>query len=155
MTVLSFWIPTLPGRALSSNGDHRSGFAIGEAKSELGEAAYFACLHDLGPTRPQIERADVYLEFHICHKRRPGDGLYRFTDPSNGGGDVAKPVIDYGIVKTGLIPDDDHRHVRFFTTHIVPVATLAEEGIVVRVSEVTEESEQIAPDTACISSHVL
>lgn len=134
VTTLEFWIPDLPQRALSSNGSHGNAFAVVAAKDALGESAYFAALHDLGPTRPQFQRADIYLDFHIS-RRKPQDGRYRFTDPSNGGGNVAKCIIDSGIVKAGLIPDDSHQYVRYFTTHITPVDTVAEEGVYVRVTE--------------------
>jgi len=140
MTSIEFWVPTLGGQSLSSNGGKvsRHPLAVAGAKDALGEASYFACLRALGPTVPALTPpVDVYLDFFIS-KRRPKDGLYRFTDPSNGGGNVAKPVIDAGIVKTGIIPDDTHQYIRFFTTHITPVSEVSEEGIQVRVTEVQE-----------------
>lgn len=138
--VVAFWVPALPGRALTSNaGAKRNGYAIERAKDALAEAAYYAVLNQLGPDVPHLEPlADVFLDYHICYARRPQDGLYRFTDPSNGGGDVAKPVIDYGVVKTGILGDDNRKFVRFFTCGITDVATLDEEGIAVRITEVTD-----------------
>ena len=144
MTHLEFWIPTLGSQSLSSNGGKKSRhpLAVAAAKDALGEAAYFACLNAHGPAVPALMApVDVYLDFHICHRRRPGDGLYRFTDPSNGGGNVAKPIVDYGIVKPGIIPDDTYAFIRFFTTHITSVPELADEGIAVRVTEVRTEDD--------------
>ena len=139
-SVIEFWVPTLGGQSLSSNarGAKRNPHAIEAAKGALGEAAYFSALSELGPTVPHIEGlADILLDYHICYKRRPQDGLYRFEDPSNGGGDVAKPIIDYGLVNSGVLADDSYKHVRFFTCGITPVDTLAEEGVRVVATPVT------------------
>lgn len=139
--MISFSIPTLGGQSLSSNagGAKRHPFAISAAKNALGEAAYFSALAACGPVIRTIEgRVDIALTFYICHGKKPGDGLYRFTDPSNGGGDVAKPILDYGLVKTGLIEDDDYKHVRYFITSVEHVETLAEERIEVQVNEVID-----------------
>lgn len=135
--VVEFWVPTLPTRALTSNsGAKRNGYAIERAKDELGEAAYFSALQALGPSVEFMHgQSDIFLDYHICYARRPQDGHYRFRDPSNGGGDVAKPIVDYGLVKVGVLRDDDHKYVRWFACTITPVETLAEEGIHVEVRE--------------------
>lgn len=139
MTAVEFFVPTLGGRSLSSNasGAKRHPHAIKEAKDALGEASYFTAKSALGPDI-QFLRApvDVSLIYHICYRKRPGDGLYRFRDPSNGGGDVAKVIIDYGLVKSGVLHDDDYRYVRVFSCAINAVETLAEEGVLVRAAEV-------------------
>lgn len=139
--TVAFWVSTLGGQSLSSNarGAKRNRHAIEDAKYALGDVAYFGALEQLGPSVPHIEgRADVFMDYHICYRKRPQDGLYRFTDPSNGGGDVAKPIMDYGVVKAGILTDDSYKYVRFFTCGITPVETLAEEGVRVTVTEVDE-----------------
>ncbi|MDA1095619.1 MAG: hypothetical protein O3A25_20525, partial [Acidobacteria bacterium] len=143
--AVSFWVPALGGRSLSTNarGAKRNPHAISAAKYALGDATYFSVLAQLGPDVPHIDgRADVFLDYHICFNQkltRNVDDCYRFTDPSNGGGDVAKPIMDYGVVRTGILDDDNYKHVRFFTCGITPVETLAEEGVRVTVTEVEGE----------------
>ena len=140
---ISFWVPSLGGQSLSSNAKDgkRHPMAVYKAKEALQEAAYFAALEQLGPlpAKPRIEFSDILLDFHICYGRRPKDGIYRFTDPSNGGGDVAKPIVD-ALRYAKVIPDDTYKHVRMFSTHITPVETLAEEGVQVTVRPVIEEA---------------
>lgn len=138
---VEFMIPVLARTALSSNADgtKRNRWTVSAAKEELGEASTIAALAEYGPTLPHLEGlVDVFIEYRICYKRRPQDGYLRFRDPSNGGGDVAKTVIDYGLVKTKIITDDDYRYVRVFACAITPVDTLSEEGIVVRATEVQD-----------------
>lgn len=137
--TLSVWISTLGGQSLSSNahGAKRHPHAVKEAKDALGEASYYAALAQHGPNCPELTPlVDVLLDYHICYKHRPGDGLLRFRDPSNGGGDVAKVVIDYALTKTGILGDDDRHWVRMFSCCITEVDTNAEEGILLTVREV-------------------
>lgn len=139
MTALSVWIPTLGGQSLSSNarGAKRHPHAVKAAKDALGEASYYATLAQHGPQCPTLNPlVDVLMEYRICYKHRPGDGLLRFHDPSNGGGDVAKVVIDYALTKTGILGDDDRKWVRMFSCYITEVETNPEEGILLTVREV-------------------
>ena len=140
MTHLQVWIPALPETALSPNGGKRSRrdpWTLSEAKLTLGDVAYHAVLGAYAPNIPHLE-APVVITFTLYarHRTRNGDGRYRPTDPSNLGGDVLKPVIDYGLVRLGVIDDDDYTVVREVRLRIGHVDTLEEEGIRLEVEEV-------------------
>lgn len=136
-----FVIRTLPRRALSTNGNKRDRHEVSDAKGEMGAWAHTSILEQYGPNLPEIRgtRVDILLMFYVKHHAKPGDGLYRLTDPSNGGGEVAKPIIDYGLVKTGVIEDDSWKHVRYVVLGVETVKELSEERIEVTVSEAVEE----------------
>ena len=137
--MISFTVRTLPGRALSTNGSKRDHHEVSAQKMALGAEAFNEALYQLGPVMPRIEgRVDVALTFYVKHHARPGDGLYRPTDPSNIGGECIKPVIDYGLVKHGIIVDDTYVYVRYVVLSIESVAELSEERIEVQVNEVEE-----------------
>lgn len=137
--IVMFTVRTLPGRALSTNGSKRDHHEVSGAKMELGAEAFTEALAQLGPDMPRIEgRVDIALTFYVKHHARPGDGLYRPTDPSNIGGECIKPVIDYGLVKHGIIADDSYKFVRYVVLSIQHVEELREERIEVRAVEVTE-----------------
>lgn len=137
--VVSFSIPTLPGRALSTNGSKRDHHEVSGAKMALATEAFTEALAQLGPQMPRFEcRVDIALTFYVKHHARTGDGLYRPLDPSNIGGECIKPVIDYGLVKHGVIADDDYTHVRYVVLSIERVEDLRAERIEVRVIPVEE-----------------
>lgn len=137
--TLRFVVHTLPGRALSTNGSKRDHHVVSEQKMALGAEAYTEALAQLGPVMPTLTgRVDVALTFYVKHHAKTGDGLYRPTDPSNIGGECIKPVIDYGLVKHGVIGDDDYKHVRYVVLSIEHVNDLRDEQIEVRVMEVLE-----------------
>lgn len=138
--MISFAIRTLPSRALSTNGPKRDRHEVSAAKAELGAWAYTSALEQLGPELPQIRRCrvDIALTFYVKHFAKAKDGLYRPTDPSNIGGLCVKSPIDYGLVKTGVIEDDDYTHVRYVILSVENVSALADERIEVRVMEVDE-----------------
>lgn len=139
--AITFVVRTLPGQALSSNAkNQRNRFAVSEAKGDLGHQSHISMLEQYGPDVPQFRgcRVDVLLLFYVKHHARPGDGLYRPLDPSNVGGECIKPVIDYGLVKTGVLEDDDWKHVRFVVVGIEPVDDLKDERIEVTVTEAEE-----------------
>jgi len=135
--TFSVWVPALPARALSANGGGRSRrdpWSLSEAKLALGEAAYHAVLAAYAPNIPRFdEQVVITATLRARHGTRNGDGLYRPRDPANIGGDVLKPVIDYGLVRNGVIVDDDYRHVAAVVLRVEPVKSLAEEGIVLEV----------------------
>ena len=134
---VTFFVPTLPARALSSNGSKRNHHEVSAGKMQLGADAWNAALHALGPRMPHFEgRVDISLTFHVKPHAKPRDGLYRPIDPSNIGGECIKPVIDYGIVKHGIIEDDSYVYVRYVVLSIEPVAELRDEGIAVLVREI-------------------
>jgi hypothetical protein len=134
-----FTIRTLPGRALSTNGSKRDHHEVSGAKMALGAEAYNEALYQLGPDMPRLTgRVDIALTFYVKHHARTGDGLYRPLDPSNIGGECIKPVIDYGLVKHGVIADDDYTHVRYVVLSIQHVEELRDERIEVRAVEVVE-----------------
>lgn len=139
---LSFTIHTLPRRALSTNGNKRDRHEVSDAKGEIGAWAYTSMLEQHGPDLPQFRgtRVDVLVVFHVKHHAKPGDDLYRPLDPSNIGGLCVKPVLDYGLVKTGVLEDDDWKHIRFVVLGIEPVDDLKDERIEVTVSEAIEEN---------------
>ncbi len=134
-----FSIPTLPSRALSSNGSKRNHHEVSAGKMRLGADAYTASHDALGPNFPHFEYVDIFITFYVKHRTRNGDGLYRPLDPSNIGGECIKPIIDYGVVKPGIIDDDDYKHVRWVGCHIENVSNLNEERMEVRVIEVVTE----------------
>ena len=137
--VVAFVVRTLPGRALSSNGSKRDHHEVSGAKMALGAEAFTEALAQLGPNMPRFEgRVDIALTFYVKHHARTGDGLYRPLDPSNIGGECIKPVIDYGLVKHGIIADDSYEFVRYVVLSIQHVEVLTEERIEVRVVEVVE-----------------
>jgi len=137
---VTFWVPTLPARALSSNGGGRSRrnpWEVAEAKMQLGGDAHIAALAALSPALPHFDgRVDISLTFHIKPHAKPQDGLLRSLDPSNCGGEPAKCIIDHALVQTGIIADDDYKHVRYVVLSIEPVAELRDEGIAVLVREI-------------------
>ena len=134
--AIMFTVRTLPGRALSTNGSKRDHHEVSGAKMALGAEAYNEALYQLGPQMPHFGCVvDIALTFYVAHHKKPGDGLYRPLDPSNIGGECIKPIIDYGLVKHGIIEDDDYTHVRYVVLSIQHVEELTAERIEVRVQE--------------------
>jgi hypothetical protein len=70
------------------------------------------------------------------HGTRNGDGLFRPKDAGNIGGDVLKPILDYAVVRHGVVPDDDYRYIDTVTLAVRHVEDNANEGIWVRIDEV-------------------
>ena len=140
MTQISFWVPALPETALSPNGGKRSRrntWSLSEAKLTLGDVAFHAALAAFGPDMPSlVPPVVISATLFAKHNSKNGDGLYRPTDPSNIGGDVMKPVIDSGLVKTKIIPDDSYKYVNAVVLMVRHVNTHEEEGILVSVTEV-------------------
>ena len=137
MASLSSTIKTLPGRALSSNGNKRNHHEVSAAKMELAAWANTSAHEQLGPVMPVLNTpVDIAFTFFVKHHAKTGDGLYRPLDPSNIGGECIKPIVDYGLVKTGIIPDDSYLHVRYVVLAIEHVDALADERIDVTVMEV-------------------
>lgn len=138
--ALEFFIPALPSRALSPNGGQRSRrnpWEVATAKTELGDAAWHALREAHGPTVPALTPpVRVAVALYAKHGTKNGDGLYRPEDAGNVGGDVLKPILDYAIVRLGVVPDDDYRFIESVTLMVRHVETNAEEGIAVRVQEV-------------------
>ena len=134
--AVAFTVRTLPGRALSTNGSKRDHHEVSGAKMALGAEAFNEALYQLGPQMPRFDcLVDIALTFYVKHHARTGDGLYRPLDPSNIGGECIKPIIDYGLVKHGIIEDDDYTHVRYVVLSIQHVEELTAERIEVRVQE--------------------
>ncbi len=133
-------MPAMPRRELSPNGGGRSRrdpWSLSEAKLELGTCAYHAVLAAYAPNIPHFEpRVDVFVTMFARHNTRNGDGLYRTTDSANLGGDITKPLLDYGLVRAGVLDDDDYRFVRRVILEVRHVDTLEAEGIELVVEEV-------------------
>lgn len=131
------WVPALPARALSPNGGGRSRrnpWELSEAKLALGDVAYHAVLAAYAPNIPVITPPVVITATLFArHGTRNGDGLYRPTDPSNLGGDVLKPLIDYALVRLGVIPDDDYRNVTEVRLRVEHVSEIKDEGVLLEV----------------------
>lgn len=131
----------MPRRALSPNGGGRSRrnpWELSEAKLELGDCAYHAVLAEYAPNIPQFAGMVVITAtLYARHHTRNGDGLFRPQDPGNIGGDVLKPIIDYGLVRLGVIVDDDYQHVEEVRLRVRHVDTLEAEGIELVVEEVS------------------
>lgn len=150
--ALSFWISALPKRALSPNGGQRSRrdpWEVAAAKTELGDASWHALREAHGPTVPTLTPPiRVAVALYAKHGTKNGDGLYRPEDCGNVGGDVLKPILDYAIVRHGVIPDDDYKNIESVTLMVRHVETNAEEGIMVTLVEAGEDSPEIAsPDS--------
>lgn len=131
------WVPSLPARILSANGGGRSRrdpWALSEAKLALGDVAYHAVLAAYAPSIPHFEAPVVVtVTLYARHGTKNGDGLYRPEDPSNIGGDVLKPLLDYGLVRNGVIDDDDYTHIEEVRLAVRHVERLEDEGISVIV----------------------
>jgi hypothetical protein len=140
VTSLEFWIPALPKRALSPNGGKRSRrdpWEVAEAKTELGDFAWHALREAHGPNVPTLTPpVRVMVVLYAKHGTKNGDGLYRPEDAGNVGGDVLKPILDYAVVRHGVVPDDDYRNVETVTLAVRHVEDNANEGIWVRIDEV-------------------
>ena len=139
MSSLTFWIPALPKRALSPNGGQRSRrnpWEVAEAKLALGDVAFHAMLAAHGPTVPHLATpVRVAVCLYCKHGTKNKDGLYRPADAGNVGGDVLKPILDYAIVRHGVVPDDDYTNIESVTLMVRHVDRLEDEGIEVRVEE--------------------
>lgn len=110
---------------------------------ELGADAWNAALAALGPQMPRFEcRVDISLTFYVKPHAKALDGLYRPLDPSNVGGECIKSILDYSLVKTGIISDDDYKHVRYVILAIEPVAELSSERIEVVVIDTGEDVQR-------------
>lgn len=142
MTALSFWISALPKRALSPNGGQRSRrnpWEVAEAKTELGDAAWHAIREAYGPTVPTLTPPiRVAVALYAKHGTKNKDGLYRPEDCGNVGGDVLKPILDYAVVRHGVVPDDDYHNIESVTLMVRHVETNEEEGLMVTLVEVGE-----------------
>lgn len=129
---LSVWIPTLPERALSPNGGQRSRrnpWQVANSKLELGSATHHAILATCAPDIPRLSAPVVItITLYAKHYAKAGDGYYRTADPSNLGGDVAKPIVD-ALVRLDVLPGDDYKVVDEVRLRVRHVETLEEEGI--------------------------
>ena len=137
--MFSVFVPMLPARALSANGGGRSRrdpWSLSEAKLELGDCSYHAVLAAYAPHVPSFTgRVIITATLYARHNTKNGDGRYRPRDPSNIGGDCLKPLIDYGLVRLGVIPDDDYLTVDEVRLRVRHVDSLEEEGIRLEVEE--------------------
>lgn len=158
---LSFWIPALPRVVLSTNGtrrEKRNPWSVSDAKGELHALALKAA-SECGRSEPFEGLVDVVVVLHVmrdarkvecprCLERAIGEPskfngtclCYRPLDPSNIGGEVIKPVIDGGLVGSGLITDDRSEYVRWVMLGLVRVQTVEQEGYEVTVRPVAEEA---------------
>lgn len=136
---LEVWVPALPDRALSANGGGRSRrnpWELADAKLALGDVTYHAVLAAYAPNIPALKAPVVVtVTLHAAHGKKPKDHLYRPLDPGNIGGDVLKPLLDYGLVRHGVIPDDDHNTIHEIRLRVRHCETLQEEGIALEVEE--------------------
>lgn len=134
-----FWVPALPDRILSANGGGRSRrdpWALSEAKLALGDVAYHAVLAAYAPSIPSLKAPVVVTAtLYAAHGKKPKDGKYRPEDPGNIGGDILKPILDYGLVRNQVIADDNYLNIAEVRLGVRHVDTLAEEGIAVSVAE--------------------
>lgn len=141
VTSLTFWVPALPRRALSPNGGARSRrnpWEVAEAKLELGDVAFHAMLAAHGPNVPHLTPpVRVAVCLYCKHGTKNKDGLYRAQDVGNIGGDVLKPILDYAIVRHGVVPDDDYTNIESVTLMVRHVDRLEDEGIDVLIEEVS------------------
>lgn len=146
MSGLAFFIPALPKRALSPNGGQRSRrnpWEVAAAKLELGEAAWHALREAHGPTVPALTPPiRVAVALYAKHGTKNKDGLYRPEDCGNVGGDILKPILDYAVVRLGVVPDDDYRNIESVTLMVRHVDSNADEGIMVQMVGAEEDSPE-------------
>ena len=86
---------------------------------------------------PTFEKAVISFTYYHSFKR-PGDGMYRPTDPSNIGGDMIKGPMD-ALTDLQIIPDDSYRYVELVTLRIQKVEELREEGFEIIVRDAAGE----------------
>ncbi|KKM03985.1 hypothetical protein LCGC14_1768960 [marine sediment metagenome] len=132
------WVPVLAQRILSPNGARGEAHqAVSAAKQELLTDTYHAALAVAPQAElPRFAKAIVsFIYRHTC--KRPRDGLYRPTDPSNLGGDVIKAPMD-ALVALSIIPDDSYRYVDLVTLRIEKVEELRDEGFEIIVREAND-----------------
>lgn len=79
----------------------------------------------------------ITITMYARHHTRNGDGYYRSTDPSNLGGDIAKPIVD-ALVRLDILTNDDYTVVDEVRLRVRHVDTLEEEGMRLECVEVTE-----------------
>lgn len=159
---LSFWVPTLPWRNLSSNAGARSrrnpwdvAESAGRLKAEVMEVIKQArptaferpvvaalTVYHTGkrPKKDQCPRCSRlsgdYPSWAVPEKRETPLSCveYRPTDVGNIGGSVLKPVLD-ALVWQEVIADDDWTRLTGVYLTIARVPSLADEGLLLTVSE--------------------
>ena len=129
------WVPVLAPRILSPNGSRGEAHqAVSAAKLQLKTDTYHAMLSVTPQAElPTFEKAVISFTYYHSFKR-PGDGMYRPTDPSNIGGDMIKGPMD-ALVDMQIIPDDSYSYVELVTLRIQKVEELREEGFLIVIRE--------------------
>lgn len=133
--VFRVFVPVLAQRILSPNGSRGEAHqAVSAAKQQLLTDTYHAALSASPQAElPRFKKAIVSFTYRHTFKR-PRDGLFRPTDPSNLGGDVIKGPMD-ALVALSIIPDDSFLYVDLVTLRIERVEELRDEGIEIIVRE--------------------
>ena len=134
---IEFFIPLLPGQALSPNGNRSHWSKVSAARKELREATVW-----IAPMAGSIARAGSYRAIDparvtlTCRqtRRKPRDGRYRPRDVPNAVY-ALKPVYD-GITDAGLIVDDTAEHLPETVVRIEWIEEYNKEGIAVRVEAI-------------------
>lgn len=131
--AIEFFIPLLPGSALSPNGNRQHWSKVSAARGELREATWgWALANGVGIPR-KVDVIDPARVTLTCRqtRRKPRDGRYRPRDVPNAVY-ALKPVFD-GVVDAGLIVDDTADHLPETVVRIEWVEELRDEGIAVKV----------------------
>ncbi len=133
--TFTLWVPHLPEAVLSSNGPHGNPYAVNSARQEMrSNTVYSALACRPAGDIPSFQRGRVSVAYRHTFKR-PGDGLYRPTDPFNIFA-PCKPVVD-ALVDLKVLPDDTHEYLVVGDCGIERVAELADEGLLITVAELT------------------
>jgi hypothetical protein len=138
MRSVEVFLPgVLPETWLSPNrGERKEGraaYAISGAKMQMRGAT--GMLAELRVREISEPFDPCRITLTLVYAKRARDGYYRPTDCGNAIYSL-KAAID-GLIDAGLIVDDDHTHLVELTGRIERCATAAEEGLRVRVEEVS------------------
>ena len=134
MSTFTLWVPYLPSAVLSSNGPHGSPFVKNTARQEMRSNVFHSAVSYM-PTSdiPRYKKGRLSITYRHTFKR-PGDGLYRPTDPFNIF-EPCKPVVD-AIVDLEVLPDDTYKYVVVGDCGIERVERLEDEGLLITVVEI-------------------
>ena len=136
MAIKRFFIPTLPGSALSPNARKHWSAKARDAKQLRTEVAVtvLSVVRQQGWQDLPFSKAQLEIEVRVCRKKLGADGYYRPRDEDNAQASL-KSAID-GLVDAGVLADDTAKQLRITKTSLVEVETRSLEGIEFTLGEV-------------------
>lgn len=139
MRRVEAWLPKLlPGANLSPNGNQkRIPQKVAQDKRQMrGDVCLgLLALDQVREITTPFHRSHLLMELRWW-KRVHGREVYLPEDPSNAAY-ALKAAVD-GIVDAKLLRDDDWRNISVLSTSVVVVATRAEEGLFIVLTELKE-----------------